>query len=299
MIRGEVLSGRRLSAQLRVDLKERIDNVMGSKGGDGSPPCLTAVLVGSDPASQVYINQKRKACEEVGILFKLINLSEKSSTREIIIVIDQINSDDRIDGCLVQLPLPRQVDQDAVIERVSPLKDVDCFHPINIGYLALNQPKFLPATPYGIQLMIEQTGIETRGKHCVIIGKSLIVGQPLMNLMALETGMAATVTCCDRYTENLKEKTRQADILVVAAGKHHLINDVEAIKDGAVVIDVGIHRIEDSSRKNGYRLEGDVNYQLLKPKCSYITPVPGGVGPMTVVALLLNVFKAYQNRKKN
>jgi len=292
--RGNVLSGRILSKKLRTQLKDRIDNL--NPKMYTRKPHLVAVLVGSDSASQVYIRQKEKACIEVGINFTLINLKEESTTKEVLETVAGVNQDDLVDGCLVQLPMPKQIDQDQVIESMAVEKDVDCFHPINIGKMVLNQPRFIPATPYGIQMMIEDVGIKTQGKHCVIIGKSLIVGQPLMNLMSLETGMGATVTCCDKHTEDLAGKTRQADILIVAAGKHHLINDLEMIKDGAVVIDVGIHRIDDSSKKNGYRLEGDVNYKLVKEKCSHITPVPGGVGPMTVVALLYNTFNAFKMR---
>lgn len=291
--RGNVLSGRTLSKKLRTQLKERIDN-LNPKLYQEKKPHLVAVLVGSDSASQVYIAQKEKACIEVGIKFTLINLNHESTTEQVLEVVKGINLDQTVDGCLVQLPMPKQIDQDKVIESMAVEKDVDCFHPINIGKMVLNQPRFIPATPYGIQMMIEDVGIQTQGKHCVIIGKSLIVGQPLMNLMSLESGMGATVTCCDKHTEDLGGKTSQADILIVAAGKHHLINDLNMIKDGAVVIDVGIHRIDDASKKNGYRLEGDVNYKLVKEKCSYITPVPGGVGPMTVVALLYNTFNAFK-----
>lgn len=290
---GQIMDGKLISQKLRDKLKEEIDRKCRGGTKDQVIPHLNAVLVGNDSASQVYISQKEKACQEVGIKFTLIHLPEESSLDQVLTVIKRINQDSSVHGCLVQLPLPKHLDKDLIISCVSVIKDVDCFHSENIGRLVLNQPNFIPATPHGIQLMLEHYQIPTRGKNCVIIGKSLIVGQPLMNLMSLETGLAATVTACDRYTQDLTDHTRRADILVVAAGIHHLINDPEQIKHGAVVIDVGIHRITDSSRKSGYRLEGDVNYQAIKDHCSYITPVPGGVGPMTVVSLLYNTWGAY------
>tara|TARA_R100001163_G_C5066580_1_gene205094 strand:+ start:3208 stop:4107 length:900 start_codon:yes stop_codon:yes gene_type:complete len=283
---GKILDGKSLSQKLRDRLKNKISDTKNT-------PHLVAILVGEDSASHVYIKMKKKACLEVGIRFTLINLPTDTSTEIVIKEIDNINRDIDIHGCLVQLPLPKQINEQLIINRVDPQKDVDCFHPLNIGLMALNQPHFVPATPYGIQMMIEEYKIPTKGKNCVIIGKSLIVGQPLMNLMSLESGMAATVTCCDKWTENLSQYTKKADILIVAAGVHHLINNLDMIKDGAVVIDVGIHRIKDSTRKSGHKLQGDVNFEALKNKCSYITPVPGGVGPMTVVALLYNTYKAY------
>lgn len=257
---------------------------------------LAVILVGDHGPSLVYIRQKEKACREVGIDFRLFHLAFESTTEQVLVQIDLINNDSDIHGLIVQLPLPPHVDEENVIARISPKKDVDGFHPLNIGRLVLNQNTFVPATPYGIELMLKHYHIETKGKHCVIIGKSLIVGQPLMNLISLENGMAGTVTCCDRYTENLREMVETADLLIVAAGKHHLINDPSWLKPGVVIIDVGIHRIPDQSRKRGYRLEGDVNFEAVRDQCGLITPVPGGVGPMTVVALLLNTWKAYQNQ---
>ena len=292
---GTKLDGIDLSAKIKKDLSLNIINVRNKKEFFITPN-LTAVLIGDDPASQIYIKQKQKACLEVGINFTLEHLSSTISQSDLITKISFINNDPGVHGCIIQLPIPNHLDKNIILSHVSVDKDVDCFHPENIGNMLLNRPKFLPATPYGIKLLIEHYNIPTKGKHCVIIGKSLIVGQPLANLMSLESGMAATVTICDRYTENLADHTKRADILIVAAGKHHLINDVNMIKPKSVIIDVGIHRINDANTKNGYRLEGDVNYDLLKEHCSFITPVPGGVGPMTVVALLLNTWTAYLNQ---
>ena len=290
-----IIDGTAISNNLRVELKEKIIQVKSQRKGTIDPPHLIAILVGNDPASQVYITQKEKACLEVGIHFTLIKMDSDSTTKQVVEQVKYVNTRSDVHGCLVQLPLPKSIDTDAVIMAISPDKDVDCFHPANIGLMTLNTPRFLPATPYGIKMLLENIKVPTRGKHCVIIGKSLIVGQPLMNLLSLESGMAATVTCCDKYTENVAAYTSTADILIVAAGVHHLINDPAMIKEGATIIDVGIHRIPDATRKSGYRLEGDVNYDLVKEKAKFITPVPGGVGPMTVVALLYNTYTSYVN----
>lgn len=290
-----IIDGTTISNNLRVELKEKIIQVKSQRKGTIDPPHLIAILVGNDPASQVYITQKEKACLEVGIHFTLIKMDSDSTTKQVVEQVKYVNTRSDVHGCLVQLPLPKSIDTDAVIMAISPDKDVDCFHPINIGLMTLNTPRFLPATPYGIKMLLEHIKIPTRGKHCVIIGKSLIVGQPLMNLLSLESGMAATVTCCDKYTKNVAAYTSTADILIVAAGVHHLINDPAMIKEGATIIDVGIHRIPDATRKTGYRLEGDVNFDLVKEKAKFITPVPGGVGPMTVVALLYNTYTSYVN----
>jgi len=289
------LDGLYLSTKIKNQLCMNIANTRNKKEFF-LVPNLTAVLIGDDPASLIYIKQKQKACTEVGINFTLERLPSDIAQSDLISRIHFINNDSSVHGCIIQLPIPNHLDKNIILSQVSINKDVDCFHSENIGNLLLNRPTFLPATPYGIKLLLEDYNIPTKGKHCVIIGKSLIVGQPLANLMSLESGMAATVTICDRFTENLSDHTKRADILIVAAGKHHLINDINMIKSNVVIIDVGIHRIEDSTAKNGYRLEGDVNYDLLKDHCSFITPVPGGVGPMTVVALLLNTWTAYMNQ---
>lgn len=289
------LDGNELSNRIKEQLINNIKKLKESREYFVIPN-LTAILVGDDPASKIYIKQKQKACQDVGINFVLHNLPNTITQSSLITLISNINNDPTVHGCIVQLPLPIHINKDIILSTVSIEKDVDCFHPQNIGNLLINRPKFLPATPYGIKLLLEHHNIPTKGKNCVIIGKSMIVGQPLANLMSIESDMAATVTICDKYTENLIEYTKKADILIVAAGKHHLINDINMIKKNVVIIDVGIHRIlDDTKTKNGYRIEGDVNYDLLKEHCSYITPVPGGVGPMTVISLLLNTWTAYLN----
>lgn len=287
----QLINGKELSARLKAKLKSEIE----SKVDPDHPPHLVVILAGDDPASLVYIKNKERSCQQVGIKFTLIHLPEKISEELLLDHLKNIRDDKSIHGCIIQLPLPKHLNQELIIDKIPPNKDVDCFHPINLGKLLLNQAKFLPATPNGILRLIQDYQIPTEGKHIVIIGKSLIVGQPLMNLLALEfEGQArGTVTCCDRFTENLTNYTSKADILIVSAGKHHLINSPEQIKEGSTVIDVGIHRIPDSGKKSGFRLEGDVDRMALGDKVKYITPVPGGVGPMTVYTLLENVWKAY------
>jgi methylenetetrahydrofolate dehydrogenase (NADP+)/methenyltetrahydrofolate cyclohydrolase len=288
-----LIDGLTIAFDLRLELKDKIKHFKSHKKYDIDSPHLVAILVGHDPASIVYIRQKEKACLEVGIHFTLVKMETYSTTHEVVEKIKYYNSRSDVNGCIVQLPLPEHIDTDSIIMAISPDKDVDCFHPYNIGLMSLKKPRFIPATPFGIKMLLEHIKVPIKGKNCVIIGKSLIVGQPLMNLLSLEHDMGATVTCCDKYTENLHHYTKRADILIVAAGVHHLINHPDMVKQGVTIIDVGIHRIFDDSLKEGYRLEGDVNFELLRHKAAYITPVPGGVGPMTVVALLYNTYYSY------
>lgn len=293
----KLLNGSLVSSKLKEELKNKHQESI-QKNNKQDVPHLAIVLCGDDPASLVYINHKQKACREMQWLSTLYHLSNQVSTTEVLKVIHQINEDDSIHGLIVQLPLPPQVDKNCIVNAIDYLKDVDGFHPCNIGNLVLNQPYMIPATPQGIKFLIDFYEIETKGRHCVVIGKGLIVGQPLANLLALEKESGATVTSCDQYTnrDDLRLLCQNADILIVCAGVHHLINDPDMIKDGCVVIDVGIHRIEDASKKNGYRLEGDVDFYSIVGKCKYITPVPGGVGPMTVTALLYNLWLAYHHQ---
>lgn len=288
----QFLDGNSLSKTLIERLKIEIGNELEP---EDDQPHLVVILVGDNSSSEVYIKKKEEACLNVGIKFTLYHFESTITTNVILNQIKQINKDPTIHGCIVQLPLPKHIDEDAVIYSLSPSKDVDGFHPTNIGNMILNRPNFLPATPYGIQLLLDHYKIYTEGKHIVILGKSMIVGQPLMNLLSNEKGARGTVTCCDRYTRNLDQLIKLADILIVATGKHNIIQHQDQIKEGVVIIDVGIHRFSDKTKKCGYRLEGDVNFEAVKNKCSYITPVPGGVGPMTVVSLLLNTWKAYKN----
>lgn len=293
-IRGELLNGKTLANKLREQLsKEIMENPRANK----HPPHLVAILVGYDGPSQVYIRHKRLACDQVGIMFSLYHLADKITTEQLLEVVWRINEDERNHGCIVQLPLPEHIDSYRIIEALDPTKDVDGFHPLNIGKMNLNHDCLVAATPYGIKLILEHYEISTKGKHIVILGKSLIVGQPLSILLANEKSAKGTVTVCDQYTSDISIFTRIADIIVVATGVHHLLKDPEQIKDGVVIVDVGIHQIPDDTKKRGYRLEGDVDFHALKDKASYITPVPGGVGPMTVASLLLNTWKAYQQEK--
>lgn len=255
-------------------------------------PFLVVIQVGDDIASNIYIKHKKKACDKLKFGFKL-NKYEKTITTEILLEeINIINEDKEITGCIVQLPLPDHINKHIILNKVSTEKDVDCFNNINIGKLALGvkYANYMPATVYGIYRFIKISNIETKGKHCVIIGKSIIVGKTLQLVLSDEKDLALTTTLCDKYTENIERITKNADILVVAAGKHHLINNPEFIKENAVVIDVGIHRIK---LDNKYIIQGDVDYKKLKNKCSIITPVPGGVGPMTVASLMFNLAKPF------
>lgn len=258
-------------------------------------PHLAVMLIGNDPASHTYVNAKLKACQEVGFRSTLIQhatIQEADLLRHI----EHINSDSTIDGLIVQLPLPQHVNVQKVIHHIKPEKDVDGFHPLNYGNMARNLPAHVPATPLGILTLLAHYQIETSGKHCVIIGRSRTVGAPLSILMSRDSYPGnATVTLCHSRTQHLNELTRQADILVAAVGKTRLIT-VSMVKEGAVVIDVGITRVPDRTRKLGYCLQGDVDFVQVAPRCSYITPVPGGVGPMTIAALLLNTLRAAQNK---
>ncbi|MDY0102569.1 MAG: bifunctional methylenetetrahydrofolate dehydrogenase/methenyltetrahydrofolate cyclohydrolase FolD [Lentimicrobium sp.] len=258
----------------------------------GEPPHLAAILVGEDAASQTYVASKERSCKTVGMTSSIYRYPANISEQALLDAVDFLNNDDDINGFIVQLPLPEHIDADKVLQRIDPAKDVDGFHPVNMGRLALGLPSYLPATPAGIMLLLEKSGIETEGKHCVIIGRSNIVGTPMSLLMSRKARPGnSTVTLCHSKTQNLPEITRQADILIAAIGQVGFVK-ADMVKEGAVVIDVGIHRIEDSSEK-GYHIAGDVDFDAVAPKCSYITPVPGGVGPMTIVSLLLNTIKSY------
>lgn len=255
-------------------------------------PHLAAVLVGSDGASETYVSSKVKACHEVGFKSTLIRMEAEISSHKLLDVISELNSDPEVDGILVQLPLPKHISADEIICAVDPNKDVDGFHPSNVGKMVLGQSTFIPATPYGIMLLLEHYKIQTAGKHAVVIGRSNIVGRPMSILLSGSgTPGNCTVTICHSHTKNLKEICLTADIIVAALGKPHFVKE-DMVQDGAVVIDVGITRVEDKTKKSGYRISGDVDFEKVAPKCSYITPVPGGVGPMTIAALLKNTFKA-------
>ncbi|HEV7333199.1 MAG TPA: tetrahydrofolate dehydrogenase/cyclohydrolase catalytic domain-containing protein [Flavisolibacter sp.] len=285
----QVLNGKETAQAIKDALKIEVAQL----SSRGNPvPHLVAILVGNNGASETYVASKVKACQEVGFKSTLIRLEEEITELKLLEIIRGLNSDPDVDGILVQLPLPRHISDEEVINTIDPLKDVDGFHPNNVGRMVLGQPTFVPATPYGIMLMLEHHKIETKGKHAVVIGRSNIVGRPMSILLSGASYPGnCTVTICHSSTVNLKEICCSADIVVAALGRPGFVTE-DMIKEGAVVIDVGITRIEDPTKKSGYRISGDVDYQNVAPKCSYITPVPGGVGPMTIAALMKNTFRA-------
>lgn len=260
-----------------------------------SAPHLAAVLVGDDGASVTYVNSKEKACRSVGMMSSVYRLPENSTEEDVLKIVDFLNNDDEIDGYIVQLPLPSHINENKIIQSIKPTKDVDGFTLYNIGLMQIGEPCYLPATPFGILELLKRSGVETEGKHVVVMGRSNIVGTPV-SVMLSRKGADATVTICHSKTKNLKEITRQADILIVAIGQPEFVK-ADMVKDGAVVIDVGIHRIKDNSEK-GYHIVGDVDYKDVYEKVSKITPVPGGVGPMTIVSLLHNTLLAAKKNRK-
>ncbi len=270
----QIIDGKAISTALKEELKVKVDALK----AQGVEPCLAVILVGEDPASTVYVNNKKKACEFIGIKSLSYELPESTTQDELLALIDKLNADDGVNGILVQLPLPKHIDEDAVIQAISPKKDVDGFHPQSVGALCIGQKGFVSCTPAGIIELLKRSNVEIEGKECVIIGRSNIVGKPMSLLMLREN---ATVTVCHSRTKNLKEVTKRADILIVAIGKPKMIT-AEYVKEGAVVIDVGIHRLE------GKKLCGDVDFDTVAEHTSMITPVPGGVGPMTIAMLMKN-----------
>jgi len=285
----EILDGKTASQAVKNILKKEIENYKENRA-----PHLAAILVGNNGASETYVASKIKNCEETGFKSSLIRLSEDCSETSLIDEVIRLNNDDTVDGILVQLPLPKHIDENNIINIIAPEKDVDGFSPVSMGNLTLGNPSFIPATPYGIMLMLEHYQIETHGKHAVIIGRSNIVGRP-MSILLSQSGKFGdcTVTVCHSRTKNIKDICLQADIIVAAIGKPGFVT-ADMVKPGAVVIDVGITRVPDVSKKSGFAIKGDVDFENVAPKCSYITPVPGGVGLMTIAALLKNTFNAYQ-----
>ncbi len=283
-----IIDGKKISAEIKEEIAERVAAI---KSEGKRAPHLAIIIVGDDGASHTYVNGKINACKAVGFDFTLMHFADTISEEKLIKHIDQLNGDPDIDGFIVQIPLPDHVSVEHVMEHISPLKDVDGFTNQNFGSITSSHHLLLPATPFGIMELIKRYDIETEGKECVVVGASRIVGAPL-SLMMLQDGKA-TVTVCHKYTKDVAMHTKNADILVVAVGKPNLITK-DMVKEGAVVIDVGTTRVEDSSKKSGFRLSGDVDYENVAPITSYITPVPGGVGPMTIASLLLNTLKAYE-----
>lgn len=285
----KILDGKATSARLRADIARRVKDIVAQ---GGKRPCLIAVLVGEDPASVAYVSNKEKACQQVGFESKTLRFSAEITQDELIAEIDKLNADYNVDGIIVQLPLPKHINPDAVIAAIDPSKDVDGFHPVSAGKLMLGLPTFLPATPMGIVALLREYNIETRGKDCVVIGRSNIVGRPIANMLSQKGAQGdCTVTVCHSRTPDIKHFTLDADIIVVAIGKANFLT-ADMVKEGAVVIDVGINSVEDPSSERGWKLVGDADFEAVAPKCSYITPVPGGCGPMTIVSLLENTLLA-------
>ncbi len=290
----QLLDGVLVSAHIKEQIKQ---DVKDWQANGGKKPHLAAILVGNNPASEAYVGSKVKHCEELGFDSTLLRF-EKDITEEFLISeVERLNSDASIDGILVQLPLPGHISGDSVINAISPDKDVDGFHPISLGRMLLGQPTFLPATPYGIMLMLEYYKIDTTGMHCVIIGRSNIVGTPMTILMSRASNPGnATVTMCHSKTRNLKEITKTADIIIAAIGRPKYVT-ADMVKPGAIIIDVGINRIDDATKKSGSRLVGDVDFDNVAELCSYITPVPKGVGLMTICGLMKNTLQAAKQAK--
>lgn len=281
-----IIDGKQVAADIRAEVAQKVAALK----KNGKNACLAVILVGENPASVSYVTGKQKALAEVGMQDRSVHLPENTSEEDLLKLIEQLNNDDTVHGILVQLPLPKHINEDKVIMAISPEKDVDGFHPVNVGNMMIGRPGFLPCTPHGIIVLLQRMGIETSGKHAVVIGRSNIVGKPVSVLLA-QKSVNCTVTLCHTGTKNLPEITKQADIVVVASGHPHTLTG-DMIKDGAVVIDVGVNRIPDSSKKSGFRLVGDCDFDDLKEKASFITPVPGGVGPMTIAMLMVNTLES-------
>ena len=285
----KVLDGKALAATIKEELRVEVDSI---RTAGGKIPHLAAVLVGDNPASEVYVRNKVKSCEQVGFRSSLIRRPADTTQSELLDIVRRLNEDPEVDGYIVQLPLPDHIDEDTINLAIDPKKDVDGFTPVNIGRMTLGLDSYLPATPNGIMTMLDRYGIETSGKEVVVIGRSNIVGTPMSILLSRKSNPGnATVTLCHSRTKDMAEHVRRADIVVAAIGRAAFVTP-DMVKDGAVIIDVGINRVEDASRKRGYRLVGDVDYEGLSAKAGAMTPVPGGVGPMTVVSLLMNTLKA-------
>ena len=284
----QIISGNEVAKSIRAELKGEVSKM---KAG-GVTPGLVVVIVGEDPASQVYVRKKGEACEELGIHSETIRLPAETKESELLSLIDKYNADKKFDGILVQLPLPKHISEEKVLLRIDPSKDVDGFHPINVGKMVVGAESYLPCTPAGIQELLVRSGNDPKGKHVVVLGRSNIVGKPITNILLQKApGADATVTICHSRTHDLPSFSRQADILIAAMGVPNFVK-ADMVKDGVVVIDVGVNRIDDPAAKNGTRLVGDVDFESVKAKAKAITPVPGGVGPMTITMLMKNTVKA-------
>lgn len=285
----QLIDGKAVATAIKKEIATEVERIIAN---GGKRPHLAAILVGHDGGSETYVANKVKACEECGFTSTLLRFEADITEEELLNKVDELNNDPDVDGFIVQLPLPKHIDEQKVTEAIDYRKDVDGFHPVNVGRLSIGLPCFLSATPNGIMELLARYNIDTKGKKCAVLGRSNIVGKPMANLMMQkQTPGDATVTVCHSHTENIAEECRQADIIIAALGQPHFLK-ADMVKEGAVVIDVGTTRVPDSTRKSGFRLCGDVDFENVAPKCSFITPVPGGVGPMTIVSLMKNTLLA-------
>lgn len=285
-----IIDGKQIAADTRAEVAERTAKLKEK----GITPCLAVILVGENPASVSYVTGKRKALAECGMEDRSLDLPETTTEAELLDLIAKLNADDSVHGILVQLPLPKHINEEKVLLAIDPAKDVDGFHPVNVGNMVIGKKAFLPCTPHGIIVLLQKMGIETSGKHAVVIGRSNIVGKPVSLLLA-RRDTNCTVTMCHTGTKNMAEIVKQADIIVAASGHPNTVT-ADMVKDGAVVIDVGVNRIPDATKKSGFRLVGDVDFEAIKEKASFITPVPGGVGPMTIAMLMVNTLESAEGR---
>jgi methylenetetrahydrofolate dehydrogenase (NADP+)/methenyltetrahydrofolate cyclohydrolase len=287
-VTAQIIDGKQVAAEMRAELKEKVTKLK----TQGVTPGLAVVLVGEDPASKSYVTAKERACEEIGIYSDDNRLPADTTEEDLLALIDKLNKDPKINGILVQLPLPKHIDEDKILLAMDPAKDVDGFHPVNVGKMVVGQDAYLPCTPHGIIQLLIRSKVQLEGAEVVIVGRSNIVGKPIANMLIQKAPTGnATVTVCHTRTKNMAEHVKRADIIIAAAGWPNTIT-ADMVKDGAVVIDVGVNRVEDASKKNGYRLAGDVDFEAVKEKASLITPVPGGVGPMTITMLLYNTVQS-------
>lgn len=284
----QIIDGKATAAAIKAEIAEEVSKIVAA---GGKRPHLAAVLVGHDGGSETYVKNKVLACEACGFKSSLFRFEDDITEEELLKKVDELNNDDDVDGFIVQLPLPKHIDEQKVIEAIDYKKDVDGFHPINVGRMAIGLPCFISATPLGIVTLLQRYGIETSGKKCVVLGRSNIVGKPMAQLMMQKQYGDATVTVCHSHSKTLKEECKEADIIIAAIGRPDFVT-ADMVKEGAVIVDVGTTRVPDATRKSGFRLNGDVKYDEVAPKCSFITPVPGGVGPMTICSLMKNTLAA-------
>jgi methylenetetrahydrofolate dehydrogenase (NADP+)/methenyltetrahydrofolate cyclohydrolase len=284
----EIIQGKEIAEEIRAELKAEVARLK----KQGIVPGLGVILVGADPASQSYVTAKERTCDELGIFSDDNRLPAETSQADLLALVERMNQDPKINGILVQLPLPDHIDEAAVLLAIDPSKDVDGFHPMNVGKMVVGEKAFLPCTPHGCLQLLQRSGVETSGAHVVVVGRSNIVGKPVANMLIQKAkGANATVTVCHTRTKDIGAFTRQADIVIAAAGRPNTVT-ADMVKDGVVVIDVGVNRVEDATKKKGYRLVGDVDFDAIKEKASKITPVPGGVGPMTITMLMWNTVES-------